>query len=206
MKNSQKGFIAPLVLVIISMLVIGGGAYFYTKNKTQITTEPEVYKNNSVSGTPKKLVTSSPSKESSQKVTFSDFLNKGGSYICSVSRYIDRDFMGDTKISGTAYTNGKLIRVDYDPNMLSLIYKDNKTYWWWGIQNPNYKDHPNDGYIVEKLPPGAYGWKSEDIIDYDCKAWTPDNSKFVVPSNLVFPQMIKPLCQYRSDLKPPDCD
>lgn len=31
MKNSQKGFILPLVIMIV-MLVIGGGAYFYFKN------------------------------------------------------------------------------------------------------------------------------------------------------------------------------
>jgi hypothetical protein len=47
MKNSQKGFIAPLLIIIAAILLIGGGAYIYTKNKspsvdTQLTShEPE---------------------------------------------------------------------------------------------------------------------------------------------------------------------
>ena len=33
MKNTQKGFIVPLLLAIIAVLLIGGGAYVYTQNK-----------------------------------------------------------------------------------------------------------------------------------------------------------------------------
>jgi hypothetical protein len=33
MKDSQKGFILPLLLVIIAILLIGGGTYVYTQNK-----------------------------------------------------------------------------------------------------------------------------------------------------------------------------
>jgi hypothetical protein len=33
MKTIQKGFIAPLILIIIAILVIGGGAYVYTQQK-----------------------------------------------------------------------------------------------------------------------------------------------------------------------------
>lgn len=42
MKNSQKGFIIPLVVVIVA-LVIGGGAYFYIKRKQ--TSYPSIIKN-----------------------------------------------------------------------------------------------------------------------------------------------------------------
>ena len=39
MKNSQKGFVIPLIIVIVALLVIGGGVYFYNiKNKSQKTT------------------------------------------------------------------------------------------------------------------------------------------------------------------------
>ena len=33
MKNSQKGFVVPLLIAIIAVLVIGGGVYVYEKNK-----------------------------------------------------------------------------------------------------------------------------------------------------------------------------
>ena len=35
MKNSQKGFVVPLLLVIIAVLVIGGGVYVYENKKTE---------------------------------------------------------------------------------------------------------------------------------------------------------------------------
>lgn len=35
MKNLQKGFIAPVLLVIIALLVVGGGVYIYKNNKPE---------------------------------------------------------------------------------------------------------------------------------------------------------------------------
>src|SRR3989344_3994463 len=35
MKNSQKGFIVPVLIVIIALLVIGGGVYVYKNKKTE---------------------------------------------------------------------------------------------------------------------------------------------------------------------------
>lgn len=36
MKNSQKGFIVPVLLVIITLLVIGGGVYVYRDKKSEV--------------------------------------------------------------------------------------------------------------------------------------------------------------------------
>lgn len=36
MKNSQKGFIVPLLLVVIALLVVGGGAYVYKNKKAEV--------------------------------------------------------------------------------------------------------------------------------------------------------------------------
>ncbi len=41
MKNKQKGFIVPLLLAIIAVLVIGGGAYIYEIKKAQPVSEHE---------------------------------------------------------------------------------------------------------------------------------------------------------------------
>lgn len=35
MKNSQKGFIIPLVIVVVVLVIGGGGVYFYSKNTKQ---------------------------------------------------------------------------------------------------------------------------------------------------------------------------
>ena len=44
MKNSQKGFVLPLLLVIIAVLLVGGGAYVYTQQKP--ASEPAVVDQN----------------------------------------------------------------------------------------------------------------------------------------------------------------
>lgn len=45
MKNSQKGFIMPVLVIIIALLVIGGGFYIYKNKKTEA---PNVANNNEV--------------------------------------------------------------------------------------------------------------------------------------------------------------
>lgn len=35
MKNTQRGFIVPLLIAIIAVLVVGGGVYLYTQNNSQ---------------------------------------------------------------------------------------------------------------------------------------------------------------------------
>lgn len=43
MKNSQKGFIVPVLLVIIALLVIGGGVYIYeNKSSSQVNNSNEL--------------------------------------------------------------------------------------------------------------------------------------------------------------------
>jgi hypothetical protein len=41
MKNSQKGFIVPILIIIIAALVVGGGTYIYQKNKQIVPTKIE---------------------------------------------------------------------------------------------------------------------------------------------------------------------
>lgn len=48
MKNSQKGFIFPLLIAIIAVLVIGGGVYYYSKSKS---TPAEIKNSESWNGT-----------------------------------------------------------------------------------------------------------------------------------------------------------
>jgi hypothetical protein len=48
MKNSQKGFIIPILLAIVVILVVVGGYYIYSKNKNTITI-PIYEQNNNVS-------------------------------------------------------------------------------------------------------------------------------------------------------------
>ena len=35
--NAKRGFAIPLVIAIIAILIIGGGAYIYIRNNTEVT-------------------------------------------------------------------------------------------------------------------------------------------------------------------------
>ncbi|TSC68745.1 MAG: hypothetical protein G01um101466_311 [Parcubacteria group bacterium Gr01-1014_66] len=50
MKNSQKGFIVPVLLIIIALLVVGGGVYVYESKKTEtpIVVDTETQQSNQV--------------------------------------------------------------------------------------------------------------------------------------------------------------
>ena len=36
MKDSQNGFVVPLLIAIIALLVVGGGVYVYQNNRTEV--------------------------------------------------------------------------------------------------------------------------------------------------------------------------
>ncbi len=67
MKNYQKGFVIPLVIAIIVLLVIGGSAYIYSKNK-------EVVLENNLNATP---ILPPEGFESYSNKVFSAFYPKG---------------------------------------------------------------------------------------------------------------------------------
>lgn len=63
MKNLQKGFIAPVILVIIALLVIGGGVYVYENKKSEV---PVIIDNTQ---TPPPIITPSPTPTPTPKPT-----------------------------------------------------------------------------------------------------------------------------------------
>ncbi len=82
MKNSQRGFIIPLLIIIIAVLVIGGGVYIYTQNKSQqlnINTQT--------------VSTSTAKTTSSTQVTINqDTTSKNPISVLGMTKYTDSSF------------------------------------------------------------------------------------------------------------------
>jgi hypothetical protein len=134
MKNSRKGFIVPLVIVIIALLAIGGGAYVYTHNKsadtTSVSTETSnqtmttVQNNSNITSTPgqtavKTNTTSSSSNTVSDKATNSSLKTYTNSqfgfsvkYPQTVSLKTNGKFDGDQS-ANLANTNSDTNRVNF---------------------------------------------------------------------------------------------
>ncbi|KND50210.1 MAG: hypothetical protein AB198_02615 [Parcubacteria bacterium C7867-003] len=129
---------------------------------------------------------------SSDSMTFTTFLAKGGSYKCDIKRIIDRGFSGDAKLAGIAYVSNGMLRVEYD-RALYLIYKDKKTYNWRPEGNITGEEDFN-GWIVEDTTygPSTYQWDATMVTDFSCINWKADLDKFTPPKNIVFPSMVLP--------------
>lgn len=83
MKNSQKGFIVPVLLVIIAVLVVGGGVYIYKNKKVEV---PAVVDNGTQqtntqtpAPTPKPTISSSEVKKENGKMVLYKVYSDGTS-------------------------------------------------------------------------------------------------------------------------------
>lgn len=121
MKNSQKGFVAPALLTIIALLVIGGGIYVYKNNKASApVTEPGAQINSGITNsenTPNNSLQNSQLTEKVIATTNSSLVSeKASGIIKSVyskdgKNYLDIDYVTINPnwkpggMSGSSYTN-----------------------------------------------------------------------------------------------------
>jgi hypothetical protein len=127
---------------------------------------------------------------SEKKIPFAQFIGQGGSYKCTVQQYVE-----NFESKGTTYVHNGMVRGEFTTavdgmNMDSqMILRDGYTYSWSSMM-------PTMGFKISVQPPenvdtgapatNSYAFNAEQIGDYDCEVWTPDMSKFEVPTNITF--------------------
>ncbi len=126
---------------------------------------------------------------SGKKMAFADFMKQGGEYKCTIHQYD-----GETDTVGTTYLDDGMIRGEYNTKVQGLnidttfVMRDGYTYTWNSMMpNTGFKSkvtevNSNNGANAS----GSYNFNAEEIGDYDCEAWTPDPSKFIIPTNITF--------------------
>jgi hypothetical protein len=75
-----------------------------------------------------------------------------------------------------------------------FIVKDGYSYTWSSMMpNIGYKVAVNQNSSVNTgaSASGSYSFNAEQIGDYDCKPWTPSDSKFSIPSSIKFTEIKK---------------
>lgn len=159
------------IVVVISILI--------AQNSKQNTTEGTVQE-------------SGDNSESS----FADFVAQGeGSYECQVSQYIDAGMQQSA--DGIVFIHNGMIRGDYAVEAAgvslstSLVVKDDFVYTWtsmapFGVKAPVDHSASSD---AETPMSGTYAWDADMIGSYDCVDWTPNLSKFEIPTNITFQEM-----------------
>lgn len=158
---------------------------------------------------PQPTDTPQPSAQSDTEInkgTFQDLVNRGTS-VCTYS-YKDET----TTSTGTVYIHNKQMRGDtvstVDGSQIngSLIIKDDTMYTW--TTNPKQGVKFSLSEIQEMSKDHTTGMSPEienktlDSInqeyDYDCKNWTPDQTKFTIPTDITFMDMSKQIEQLNS--------
>lgn len=168
-----------------AVIILGGLGYFgYTKLPDDA---PSM-------GVNLPAVATSSTETASKKMAFSQLVKQGGSYQCTVKQYmsdVENDgvvFMDKNRLRGEFSTIAEGMKIDS-----TMITKDGYTYTWSSFA-------PKSGFKVKVLPvdetkneststSGTYSWNADQIGDYYCEAWTPDESKFTLPSSVMFTEV-----------------
>jgi hypothetical protein len=119
-----------------------------------------------------------------------ELVARGGNYRCTFSHQSDTD-----DSSGTIYISGSSIRGDF----VSLIQRINVEshmiqsggyiYTWSSTMPTGFKlkvatTTEAGGTAI----PGQYS-DVDQTYSYDCESWSPDNSKFSIPSTITFKEL-----------------
>ena len=185
-RNLQGGFAPLLIIAIIAILVIGGGAYIVAKNKqakvdtggnldTQANTNADINANENAN------------LGINAKGSLRSLLGLGKNVMCTFT-----GTSGGVSSSGTVYisSSGEM-RGDFTSQTStgtktsSMIVKDKIAYVWTGSQGVKM----DATKATASAGAGVQAKSSVDLdsqVDHKCTDWTPDASKFVVPTTVKF--------------------
>ena len=187
-KNLQGGLAPFLIIAIVAILAIGGGAYLVTKNKgakvnTQVEGDVETQANANADAN----ANANANLGINAKGSFRSLIGLGKNTQCSFTSVSE----GVTS-SGTVYiTASGNMRGDYNTKTSSgvqtssMILKDGYSYVWSGSQGAKM----NVTNMGGSASAGAQAQQSVDLdsqVDYNCKDWSVDQSKFTLPSGVNF--------------------
>jgi hypothetical protein len=177
------------IFLTVGIIIVGSGLFFIlkdSKTKTSLDQTNQTDQNEQENTINK--------NNSGKKMSFSTFLEQDKDpYRCTVSQYIDEGMSQTTE--GLIFLNNGKIRGDFETNVsgmnikTSTIVKDGFVYTWTNMSPFGFKSKAVDGQgSVVAGTSGTYSWNSEQIGDYDCQPWVPQDSQFELP-NITFQEM-----------------
>jgi len=186
-----------IAIIVGAIVVVGGGALIIS------------HKSNSAAGTSVENAamtassTSPAAQSSGKKIPFADMVKQGGSYQCTVHQAV----AGFNSTSMVYISNG-MMSVHIDQTVqgkainTTFIQRDGYDYTWTSYAptmgfkvpvsvvtdaNANAKAAMSAGGAAS----GSFSWNANQVGDYDCQPWSPDASKFALPSSVKFTEMMK---------------
>lgn len=172
--------------IILGILVLGGAAFFiFSGDKKEESPSEEVIseENSSVSETKK------VEEDFNEKTTLAKLMEKGGNYQCTFTHKTE---VGDS--TGTVFMSGKKIRGDFVSKVSMeglgnmgdiktyMISDGESVYTWSSMTADGYKAPVTQ--TTEKETQASVPTNQE--LDYKCAVWKADESKFSLPTNIIF--------------------
>lgn len=180
MKNNlQKGFVPFIVIAVVAVLAIGGGVYYATKSddtNTEIEAGADMEAEGDVS----------LGNEAPNRATLRSLLAIGRDVSCTFT-----SSEGEYESSGTVFitANGEM-RGDFNSSTPNgnveshmIVDANNTAYVWSGNQGSKMN------FSEMNASSNAQGQSEVGIdtnVNYECKNWSRDNSKFNAPSSVSF--------------------
>lgn len=176
-----------IIVAILALLLIAGGVYMATRGKNDAASDEQA----------------APSKENIITSTFPDLIKNGKDLSCTFTTTDEQ--AGSTE--GTIYIaeQGNKIRGNFytkpseqhptapTTDMHLIVTNQTEAYYWSEQGNVGYrmKFDPNGGLFANKPMADAQTevTTQDQNYDFDCQAWTPDQSVFVVPSSVTFSEL-----------------
>ena len=186
------------VITALIILLLAGGAYFLSQNKSSIKTNQSP----------------TPTKAESKSSSLLNLLTLGGNQRCSFKS-------SDTKTvtEGTVYISGGKIRSDFKTTVegkvqeMSMIRDGDMNYIWGPSLPTGIKMKISLDELSKNQQAGQF-INSNDKLNYNCLPWTTDASLFTPPANVKFSELPSALIpkttgtQTKTDTKNPSsyCD
>lgn len=183
-KNLQGGFAPLLIIVIVAVLAIGGGAYVVSKNKAKVSDADDKYEKESDQVADKEFK-ESKDEEKESKGSLRSLLALGKNTMCTFTSVVENsNSSGTVYIASDGSMSGDFTSQTLAGNVNShMIMKGGTSYVWSGSQGAKMNVSATAATTATNTN------QSVDLdaqVDYDCKNWDRDDSKFVVPANVNF--------------------
>ncbi|MFZ2522405.1 MAG: hypothetical protein WAX44_00510 [Minisyncoccia bacterium] len=175
-------------IVVVLIVVVAGYLFFGNKSTDDKVMESGEVMENKTLEVSTNTTGNTTESQMGKKMAFSDYMKGNGSYKCDVHQ----DFSG-TDSHGIIYISGGMVRGDYETSIqgttmqMTMVVKDGYSYTWNSMMpGSGFKSKITEGSNSTKQTPSNYSFDANQIGEYDCQSWTPESSKFSVPTNIKF--------------------
>ena len=177
-----------LIIAIVAILAIGGGTYVATKNKQAKNVELEDNLDTQANANADANANANANLGVNAKNSLRSLLGLGQSTKCTFSNTV-----ADVSSSGTIYlgADGDM-RGEFESKVgtqaavsSNMIVKDGVTFTWSGTQGVKMTTAGAGADANAQAQANKYV-DMDAQMDYDCSAWTRDESKFTVPTGVNF--------------------